>query len=149
MSDPSASTPGSLNGKRSWPQIKIGSVGSVPPRKNAIMNSSKEIVKHSKKLATIPGATIGKVTLQNVDHGLAPRSEDASSMDGSNPSKRDIKVAIANGTEISTWAMAMVYKDRLNPRRVTRISSATPIMMSGTTIGSIITNMIGFTPGIR
>ena len=70
------------------------------------MNSSKEIVKHSKKLASTPGATIGKVTRQNVDHGPAPRSEDASSMDGSNPSKRDIKVAIANGTEISTETTA-------------------------------------------
>ena len=79
----------------------IGSVGSVPARKKAMMNSSNEIVKHSRKLARTPGNTMGKVTRQKVHQALSPRSAAASSIDLSKPSKRAISVAIANGTQIS------------------------------------------------
>ncbi len=65
---------GSLLGKRSWLQMNTGSVWSVPLRKKAITNSSNEMMKHSSRLATMPGSASGKVTRQNVIQALSPRS---------------------------------------------------------------------------
>ena len=52
---------------------------SVPVKKNAIINSSKDKVKPSNKLAMIPGYTSGRITRRNVPIGVSPRSRDASS----------------------------------------------------------------------
>src|SRR5690606_38867024 len=45
MQLPSASTPGSRLGKRSWLQMKTGRVESLPLRKKASRNSSNEMMK--------------------------------------------------------------------------------------------------------
>ena len=76
MHAPNAKTPGRSLGNRNWFHIKTGKVGSVLPKKNAMMNSSKEMVKVSSKLATIPGNTFGKVTRQNVHQPFSPKSYD-------------------------------------------------------------------------
>ena len=76
--------------------------------KNAMMNSSNETVKHSRRLATIPGKTTGSVTRQKVPHAVSPRSADTSSIDLSKPSKRGIKVATANGMQRIVWPRVTV-----------------------------------------
>ena len=88
--------------------MKIGKVGSVPVSMKAMMNSSKEIVKQSSRLATTPGKTMGRVIRQKVHQALAPKSADASSMALSKPSKRGMRVAMAKGVTISTWPMVTV-----------------------------------------
>ena len=100
MNVDSANTDGRNCGNRSWLQMKIGSVGSVPDKKKAIMNSSNEIVNVSSKLATTPGYTIGRVTRQKVHHMFSPKSAEASSIDESNPSNLGISVATENGRQI-------------------------------------------------
>ena len=74
-------------------------MGSVLERKKARTNSSKEIVNVSSRLATIPGKTIGKVTLQNVIKAFSQRSIEASSSLLSKPSIREIKISIENGIQ--------------------------------------------------
>jgi hypothetical protein len=86
----------------------IGSVGSVPDRKKAMMNSSKETVKVRRKLATTPGKTMGKVTRQKVDQGGSPRSAEASSIDRSKPSNRGRSVATENGRQTIRWPSVTV-----------------------------------------
>src|SRR5690606_1376098 len=76
---PSASALGNFFGNRSCPHRYTGKVGSEADRKNAIRNSSNEIVNVSSTLATMPGRASGNTTRQKVCHGLSPRSSEASS----------------------------------------------------------------------
>ncbi len=59
-----------------------------------MMNSSSEIVNETRRLETMAGAMMGRVTRRNVPNGDSPRSADASSSDRSNPSKPDISTVI-------------------------------------------------------
>src|SRR5262249_9670036 len=91
---PSARTPGSNWGKRSWLKMKTGNVTGAPHRKAATRYSSKEALKQSSRLDTIPGQASGNVIRQKVCQGLSPRSDPASSRLRSKPSSREIMMSI-------------------------------------------------------
>src|SRR5262249_1484597 len=136
MQLPSASTSGSFCGKRSWLQMNMGRVASLPERKEARTYSSSDSVKESSRLDTTPGSASGKVTRQNVPQALSPRSSEASSRLLSKPSRREISTRMENGVQISTWPAPTVQSDRSTSktlRRTTRLP--TPRMMEGTTSG--------------
>ena len=60
---PKAIVVGNFFGNLNCDQMYTGSVVSVPVRKKAIINSSKDNVNPINKLAIIPGKTKGKITL--------------------------------------------------------------------------------------
>ena len=63
-------------------------------------------------LATMPGKTIGKVTLQKVIQAFSPRSIAASSRLLSKPSKRDISISIENGMHSKRCEKPIVHSER-------------------------------------
>jgi uncharacterized SAM-dependent methyltransferase len=96
---PRANVGGSLDGNLKELQMYTGNVCSMLERKKANTNSSKEIVNVSRRLAIMPGNTIGNVTRQKVIQAFSPRSRPASSMLLSNPSMRETRTSIEKGTQ--------------------------------------------------
>ena len=83
--------------------------------------------------------------LQKVCHSLAPRSFEASSSCRLKPTRRDRTTTATKGKQKETWAMTMF--DRLSghgmlttafimPVFTKNISKATPMQISGMTMGS-------------
>ena len=118
-------------------------------RKKDSTNSSKEIVKVSSRLATIPGSTIGKVTRQKVIQAFSPRSSAASSRLRSKPSIREISTNIAKGVHNSMCEKPTVHNERGIPTCVIRISSEIARIISGITSGTMMKPMTGPRPGNR
>ena len=86
------------------------------------------------------------MTFQKVCHSLAPRSFEASSNSRLNPAIRERTTMATNGNVKAIWAA--IIADRLNGQiqpvgkpviREKKASIATPMQISGTTIGNAIT----------
>ena len=146
---PSAKVAGSLDGNRKELQIYTGSVGSVLERKKASTNSSKEMVKVSNKLATMPGRMTGNVTRQNVIQAFSPRSKPASSMLLSNPSIRETRTSIEKGTQRSRCAKPTVKRESDMLAKLNKIKRDIPRIISGITKGIMMKPTRGALPGIR
>ncbi len=108
-----------------------------------MMNSSSEMVNEISRLATMPGATSGRVTRQKVPKRLSPKSIEASSRLRSSARKAEVRIATEKGTQISTWPSTTVQSDSGMPSWTSTISSDTATMISGSTSGSMISPMIG------
>ena len=116
----------------------IGNVASLPVRKKARTNSSKEIIKLSNSDAIMPGKYNGNDTLKKVPQAFSPRSLEASSNEKSNPSIRAIKISIANGVQKSIWPKVTGTSPSLKPRANQIISKDTARIISGIKNGIII-----------
>ena len=106
---------GNCFGKRNNDHMYTGSVVSVPVKKNAIMNSSKDNVKPSNKLAIIPGYTSGRITRRKVPNDVSPRSSDASSKLMSRLLKAEFMMSIEKGIIRSVWPKTTLHRLRGNP----------------------------------
>ena len=112
---PSAIVVGNCFGNRNNDHIYTGNVVSVPVKKNAIINSSKDKVKPSNKLAIIPGYTRGRITRRNVPIGVSPRSRDASSKLISRLLKAEFMISIEKGIISSVWPKTTLQRLSGNP----------------------------------
>ena len=145
---PSAITAGILDGKRNIPQIYTDNVGSDPVKKNAIINSSREITKLINNDEIIPGITSGKVINLNVAHLVSPKSIEDSSKLLSNDLNAPFNIAIEKGTQIRTCPKIIVQIDKLKPKTLIRTTiKETATIISGRTSGTIIKPIIGPLPG--
>jgi hypothetical protein len=79
---------------------------------------------------------IGKVTFQNVVHGLAPRSAAASSIERSSVMTRERTTTATNEIENMMCAIAIVTGPRPLPTETNRLSSEAPMMSSGEEIAA-------------
>ena len=88
---------------------QIGNVEAVPDVKFVMMKSSIESEKASRAPAMMPGRISGKVTFQNVAHGVAPRSMAASSRWCGKPCIRARTVTTTKLMLNMMWAIRMVW----------------------------------------
>src|SRR5437867_4473898 len=120
----------------SMPYTLIGSVVEPTPAvKKLMMKSSSESVKAISSAPTMPGISSGSVTRLKAIQGVAPRSSAASSSRGSSLRSRARTISATTGKLKIVWAMIIV-KSESGTLIITKKSSiATPIMISGMTIG--------------
>ena len=96
----------------------------------------------------IPGITRGRVISLKVVHLVSPKSTDASSKLLSNDRNAPLRMAIENGTQISTWPSIIVQIERPNPITFIRTTiKETATIIYGKTSGTIINPIIGPLPG--
>src|SRR5688572_26225955 len=143
--------------KRSIEYTFTGNVTvSGPAVKKVMTKSSSDKVKARSAPAIRPGCMCGTSTSQNVRHSLAPRSLAASSSSRLNEERRARTTVATNGNAKEVWAMIMA--PRLSGQgspigqgttRAKNTSMATPMQISGTTIGSAIEPSTTVLPGKR
>jgi hypothetical protein len=147
--NPKAITTGNLDGNLNKDQMYTGKVGSVPVRKNAITNSSSDIVKPIKRLEINPGVTSGNITLKKVPILFSPRSSEASSRLLSKLLKAVVRIETENGVANSTCPAITVQRLNAKPNCIKTIKIETPTMISGKNSGAIIKPNIDCLPKKR
>src|SRR5439155_24934693 len=123
--------------RRSLPQIRIGSVSFGPIVKNVMMNSSND---HAIAIRIEPisaGRTSGNVILRNDCHGFAPRSRDASAIDGSSLARRAFTISTTNGSVTSACPTITVFSEGRTPIWLKNESSETARKRPGTISGAV------------
>ena len=142
-------TTGSLEGNLNSDQMYTGRVGSVPVRKNAITNSSSDMVKPIKRLEIKPGVTSGSMTRKKVPILFSPRSSEASSRLLSKLLKAVVRIETENGVASNTCPAMTVQRLNAKPNCIKTIKIETPTMISGKKSGAIIKPNIDCLPKKR
>jgi len=104
-------------------QTLTGRVSSNPHTNHAMMNSSKDKVKVSRKAAMIPGIESGKITSLTVCQAFAPRSLAASSRLGWMVRNLARMMNIAKGAPKTVWLMMTEKREFPRERNVLRKTS--------------------------
>ena len=115
-------------------------------RKNAITNSSNEIVKPIKRLEIRPGVTSGNITLKKVPLLFSPRSSEASSKLLSKLLKAVVNIETENGVASRTWPAMTVKSLKAKPHCIKTIKIDTPTIISGKKRGAMISPNIDCFP---
>src|SRR5205823_9154773 len=96
---------------RSLPQIRIGSVSFGPIVKKVMMNSSKDQATAIRIDPARAGRTSGSVILRNDCQAPAPRSREASAIDGSSLASRAFTIRTTNGSVTSACPTITVFSE--------------------------------------
>src|SRR3954453_9306644 len=121
------------------PQIHSGNVTVLPAVKLVTTKSSMDSANASRMPEKTAGRMIGKVTFQNVVHGVAPMSAAASSIERSRVTTRARTMAATNEIENMMCAITIVVKPGPTFSDTNSDSSDAPMMSSG---DEIVLNMI-------
>src|SRR3954469_8884161 len=123
------------------PQIHSGNVTVLPAVKLVTTKSSMDSANASRMPENTAGRMIGKVTFQNVVHGVAPRSAAASSIERSRVTTRARTMAATNEIENMMCAITIVVKPGPTLSDTNSESSDAPMISSGE---EMVLNMITF-----
>ena len=111
------------------------------------MISSNDSVKARIAPASTAGRISGKVTRQKVVHGFAPRSAEASVRWRGNWPSRATTLFTTSVMQKVTWPAMIVQRESGTPNPWNHESSATPVTIPGSVIGSTIRKRSAGFPG--